>query len=232
MKLPSLSTRLQACCGFITPGSRIADIGCDHGYLGIHLLLSGKAVSVIASDVNQQPLDSALRNAHKYGVADKMSFYLSDGVRAIPRDFDTLVCAGMGADTMISILDAAPWLKDGRYKLILQCQSRRPELRKYLYEQGYCIFAETLAQDGKFIYPVMEIKYAPAAPLSPAGYHISPALLASHSPLLPAFYDRVVSGIKTTVEGLARTGGEKYEYYQAVLSELLEMEDAVYGNRS
>ena len=232
MKLPSLSTRLQVCCGFITPGSRIADIGCDHGYLGIHLLLSGKAVSVIASDVNQQPLDSALRNAHKYGVADKMSFYLSDGVRAIPRDFDTLVCAGMGADTMISILDAAPWLKDGQYKLILQCQSRRPELRKYLYEQGYCILAETLAQDGKFIYPVMQVVYAPSAPLSPAGYHISPALFASNSPLLPAFYDRVVDGIKTTVAGLARTGGEKYEYYQAVLAELLEMEDAVYGNRS
>ena len=36
----------------------------------------------------------------------------------------TLVCAGMGADTMISILSAAPWLKDAHYRLILQCQSR------------------------------------------------------------------------------------------------------------
>ena len=232
MKLPTLSTRLQACCSFITPGSRVAVLGGAHGYLGIHLLLSGKASSVIASDVNQQPLDSALRNAHKYGVSENISFYLSDGVQSIPKDFDTMVCAGMGADTMISILNAAPWLKSKQYKLILQCQSRRPELRRYLYEQGYTIVKETLAQDGKFIYPIMEVSYAPSAPLTPAGYHISPALLKSDSPLLPAFYDRFVSGIKTTVEGLARFGGEKHEEYNAILTELLKMEDTIHGNRS
>ena len=232
MKLPTLSTRLQACCNFISPGVRVADIGCDHGYLGIHLLLCGKAVSVIAADVNQQPLDSALRNANKYGIADKMSFYLSDGVQSIPREFDTMVCAGMGADTMISILDAAPWLKNEQYKLILQCQSRRPELRRYLYEQGFTITKETLAKDGKFIYPVMEVVYEPSAPLTPAGYHISPALLKSGSPLLPDFYQRVVDGIKTTVEGLSRSGGEKLKEFETVLCELSEMEDAIYGNRS
>ncbi len=232
MKLPTLSTRLQACCSFINSGARVADIGCDHGYLGIHLLLSGVADFVIAADVNSQPLDSAMRNAHKFAVADKMSFHLSDGVQNIPRDFDTMVCAGMGADTMISILSAAPWLKSQQYKLILQCQSRRPELRKYLYEQGFAIRSETLSQDGKFIYPVMEVVYKPSAPLTPAGYHISPALLKSGSPLLPAFYERVVDGIKTTVEGLSHSGGEKLKEFEAILSELLEMEDTVYGNGS
>lgn len=232
MMLPPLSSRLLACCNFVRSGDRVADIGCDHGYLSIYLLLQNVAVSAIASDINPMPLDSALRNARKYGVTQRISFHLSNGVQNIPRDFDTLVCAGMGADTMISILDNAPWLKDKQYRLILQCQSRRPELRKYLYENGFCILAETLAQDGKFIYPVMEVVYQPSAPLSPGGYHISPALLSSGSPLLPAFYDRVVEGLKTTVSGLARTGGEKYEHYNTILCELLKLEDAVYGNRS
>ncbi len=232
MKLPPLSNRLCACRAFIKPGDRVADIGCDHGYLGIQLLLDGTADSIIAADVNQQPLDSAVRNAQKYGVADKMSFYLSDGVRNIPRDFDTMVCAGMGADTIISILDAAPWLKDARYRLILQCQSRRPELRKYLSEHGYSITSETLARDGKFIYPVMEVVYSPAPALTPGGCHISPALLASDSPLLPAFYARVMDGLRTTVAGLSRTGGEKLEHYQAVLAELTQLEDRIHGNCS
>ena len=226
----NLSNRLLACCSFVRPGDRVADIGCDHGYLGIHLLQAGIAVSVIASDVNQKPLDSAMHNAHRYGVKDKMSFYLSDGVRNIPRDFDTLVCAGMGADTMISILDGAPWLKSDQYRLILQCQSRRPELRHYLYSQGYCITRETLAQDGKFIYPVMEVMYRPGSSLTPGGQHISPALLESGSALLPAFYDRVIDGIRTTVQGLSRTGGERLQHYQIVLNELLEMEDKIHGN--
>ena len=219
MKLP-LSERLLACAGFVPKGSRVADIGCDHGYLGIHLLTSGIATSMIESDINEAPLQSALHNAHKYGVADKMSFYLSDGVRNIPKDFDVLVCAGMGADTMMHILDSAPWLKNSRYRLILQCQSKRPELRKYLYANGFRILRETLAQDGKFIYPITEVVYEPAEPLTNAQYHITPMLLADGSALLPAFLERVRYGLQVSVDGLARTGGEKYEEYKAILEEL------------
>ena len=119
MKLP-LSDRLLACAGFVPQGSRVADIGCDHGYLGIHLLATGKATTMIESDVAEGPLQSAMRNARKYGVANKMTFHLSDGARNIPRDFDVLVCAGMGADTMIHILEDAPWLRSQQYTLILQ----------------------------------------------------------------------------------------------------------------
>ena len=110
MHIP-LSSRLQACCNFIKPGDRVADVGCDHGYLGIWLLTQGIARSVIAADVRQGPLESAKRNASKFGTANKMSFHLSDGVQSIPRDFDVLVCAGMGGDTMVSILEAAPGCK-------------------------------------------------------------------------------------------------------------------------
>ena len=78
----------------------------------------------------------------------------------------------------------------------------------------------------------MEVAYCPSEPLTAAGYHISPALLKCDSPLLPAFYERVVGGIRTTVEGLSRSGGEKHEEFMAVLKELQEMEGAVYGNRS
>ena len=231
MKLPPLSNRLLTCCEFINPGSRVADIGCDHGYLGIYLLMKNIASTVIAADVNEQPLNSAIINAKKFNVQERISFHLSDGVRNIPRDFDTLVCAGMGADTIISILDAAPWLKSDKYRLILQCQSRRPELRKYLYAQGYRICAEILAQDGKFIYPVLEAVYDPAPTLSPAGYYISPALLQSGSPLLGPFYQRIREGLTTTVAGLSHSGGEKLDYYRSVLDELNELEDTIYGNR-
>ena len=222
MKLP-LSNRLLACCEFVNKGDRIADVGCDHGYLSIHLLTSGIASSAIASDVAEGPLLSAQRNARKFGVSKNITFHLSDGVKDIPRDFDTLICAGMGADTMMSILDAAPWLKNAQYRLILQCQSKRPELRKYLYANDFAIRRETLAQDGKFIYPVMEVVYAPGESLREAEYYITPALLASASPLLPAFLDRVMAGLQKTVDGLAPTGGEKYEEYKRIVAELISL---------
>ena len=224
MKLP-LSNRLQACCDFVHPGDRVADVGCDHGYLGIYLLSHGIARSVIASDINEMPLESARHNASKYGVADRMSFHLCSGVRHLPHNFDVLVLAGMGADTIMSILNDAPWLRDEKYRLILQCQSKRSDLRRYLHQHGYAIRREALAQDGKFLYPVMDVAYDPTAEMEDADYYITPALRRSGSPLLPAFLDHVIGGMQKSVNGLALTGGEGYEKSLAVLDQLKQWRD-------
>lgn len=196
MKLP-ISQRLLACAGLVSPGDRVADIGCDHGYLSIYLLTQGIARSAIASDIHEQPLLSAVTNAEKYGVRDKMDFYLSDGVRKLPRDFDCMVCAGMGADTMISILEAAPWLKSRQYRLILQCQSKTPALRRFLSEQGWRITEESVLRDGRFLYTVMEVYWEPEYPRLTAGeWYFPPALLENPSHALPAYYRWVLEGLK------------------------------------
>ena len=196
MKLP-ISDRLLACAGFVKRGSRVADIGCDHGYLSIYLLTNGIAASCIASDGNEGPLQSAQRNARKFGVANKIEFYLSDGVGNIPRDFDCMICAGMGADTMIHILESAPWLKDGKYTMILQCQSKIPMLRRYLSENGWKISEESVLRDGRFLYTIMRVTYDPEnAALTIGQQYFSPALLKCASADTPAYYKWVVDGLK------------------------------------
>ena len=200
MHLP-LSRRLRECCNFIRPGDRVADIGCDHGYLGLHLLQSGIASFVYAADVNEGPLQSALRNAHKYGMEKKMAFYLSDGVRNVPRDFDVMVCAGMGADTMVSILEAAPWLKSSQYRMVLQCQSKTPMLRQYLSEQGWSIAKETALRDGRFLYTVMEAVFDPEAPqLTVGGYYFSPALAKCDAPEAQEYRQRALFSLERAVQ--------------------------------
>ena len=232
MKLP-ISDRLLACAGFVGRGDRVADIGCDHGYLSIHLLTKGIASSCIASDVNEAPLQSAQRNARKFGVANKIEFYLSDGVAGIPRDFDTMVCAGMGADTIMSIIHhSAAWLKDPKYRLILQCQSKRPELRQWLYDEGFRINRETLAKDGKFVYSIMEVVYDPGHGITPAETYITPQLLADSHPLLPEYYERVKNSIELTIFGLKRSGDDRLPVYETILADLTNMEEQIYGNRS
>ena len=198
MKLP-ISDRLLACANFVGRGNRVADVGCDHGYLSIHLLTQGIARSCIASDVNEGPLLSARRNAIKYGVSNKIEFYLSDGVANIPRDFDDLVCAGMGADTMIHILESAPWLRDSKYRLILQCQSKTPTLRRYLSETGFRIYEEAVLRDGRFLYTIMEVSWRHEYPkLTPGEWYFPPALLENPSCDVPAYYRWVVGGLEVS----------------------------------
>ena len=206
MKLP-ISHRLLACAGFVRKGARIADVGCDHGYLSIHLLREGIAAGAICSDVRPQPLQSARRNAQKYGLQDKMAFYLSDGVQSIPQNFDTLICAGMGADTIVSILEAAPWLRSSSYRLILQCQSKTPMLRKYLSDAGFSIVREAVLRDGRFLYTVMEVIFDPEQPrLTPAQCYL-PAVLFGQE--VSAYRQWVIGGLKIAAEH--QTDGQKKE---------------------
>ena len=199
MHLP-ISSRLLACAQYIRPGDVVADVGCDHGYLGIHLLANGIAKKMIASDINEGPLQSARHNARKFGVQDKMSFHLCPGVRDVPQDFDVMVCAGMGADTMVSILEDAPWLKNDRYRLILQCQSKTPLLRRYLSENGWAIVKESVLRDGRFLYTVMEVIWAPEKPrLSVGQWYLPPALLTNAEPETAEYVFRVMDGLRLAV---------------------------------
>ena len=200
MKLP-ISDRLLACCNFIAKGDRVADIGCDHGYLGIHLLTNSIASHMIESDVAPGPLESARKNAKKYGVESAMTFCLSDGVKDIPRSFDTLVCAGMGGDTMVHILTDAPWLKNAQYRMVLQCQSKTPMLRRYLSENGWRITEEAVLKEGKFLYTIMEVAYEPEYPLLTTGqWYFPPALLVDPSAMVPSYFAWVKKGLEITLE--------------------------------
>lgn len=201
MRIP-LSKRLRACAQFVTPGVRIADIGCDHGYLGIYLLKNGIASHVIAADINEKPLQSAQRNALRFGVDNNIRFYLSDGAVAIPRDFDTMVCAGMGGDTIISILENAPWLRNAQYRLILQCQTRTHTLRRYLSANGWYINRESVLRDGHFLYTVMDVLWQPDAPRLTLGEnYISPALRTACDPELPEYYRQVCFKLERATNG-------------------------------
>ena len=132
VRLP-VSARLECCAGLVPQGARAADIGADHGYLGISLLLSGRAEFVHASELREQPLRRAMENALRFGVADRMRFSRADGLDAIdPNEVDTIVCAGMGGDLIAQILDRCRWVRDPRYTLILQPQSSGNDLRRKL----------------------------------------------------------------------------------------------------
>lgn len=142
----------------VSSHTAVADIGCDHGYLAIELLRSGKAGRVIAMDVNEGPLARAKENRDAYGFTDTMETRLSDGMEALgPGEVQGVICAGMGGKTICGIIGRSRLLAQELDELVLQPQSELHIVRRYLRENGFCIAAEDMvSEDGKF-YPMMRV---------------------------------------------------------------------------
>ena len=226
MKLP-ISKRLLCCASMVQSGARVADIGTDHGYLGIYLLQTGAARHVIACDLRKDPLENARRNAKLFGVDGEMELRLSDGLEKIlPDEVDTVVMAGMGGDLIQKILSQCPWRKREGLQFILQPQSAGNVLRRWLCEDGFEIRREEPVQDGHFLYTVMDIRQGEPAPLTPGTEYASPALLASGSPLVGNYLARVENALQETVRGLTNAEKQRPErlaYFGQALLEIQEM---------
>lgn len=223
-----LSNRLLACAEQVPEGARVADIGADHGYLGISLLLTKRASFVHACDLREKPLRRAMENALRYGVAEKMRFTCADGLTGVePETIDTVICAGMGGDLIAQIIADAAWLRNSRYLLILQPQSSGNDLRRKLSESGFGIEAETLAKDGGFLYHILRVRFGNARALSPGEQYLSPQLLQSGSVWLPAYAERIERALQLTVEGIGGAkdpaARQRLEYYETALQQVREM---------
>ncbi|MBP3603930.1 MAG: SAM-dependent methyltransferase [Lachnospiraceae bacterium] len=153
-----LSKRMQAVADMVTPGNRVCDVGCDHGYVSIYLVQEGIAPKVLAMDVNKGPLMRAGEHVKRYEAEDYIELRLSDGLTAYRiGEADTLLCAGMGGRLMMDILDREPDKTKDFGELILQPQSDVKLFRKYLREKGYIIQKETMIlEEGKY-YPMMKV---------------------------------------------------------------------------
>lgn len=137
----------------------LADIGTDHGYIPVSLLLDRRVRRAIAADVGSQPLDHARRTAQAYGVSEYMDFRLGDGLSVLaPEEAEVIVIAGMGGDAITEILAAAPWSREGPLLLLLQPMSKAEVLRAWLPQHGYRVLAEELVQDKGVLYPILTIQ--------------------------------------------------------------------------
>lgn len=152
MRLITLSKRLRTVAGMVTKGSRVCDVGCDHGFVPVYLVQQGISPRVLAMDLREGPLRAAREHVAAFGMEGKISTRLSDGLHNYkPNEADTLICAGMGGGLMQRILGAEREKTDSFRELILQPQSEIEQFRRFLRVNAYEILAEEiLEEDGKF----------------------------------------------------------------------------------
>ena len=166
--------RLKMAAAMVRPGSRVADIGTDHAYLPVYLILNGTIPSALACDLRQGPLCNAEKTVAAYGLESKVTLRLSDGFDRIdPSEAEDFVLCGMGGTLMAKLLARAPWLKDPSKRLILQPQSHEEDVRGWLLENGFSILREDACTDDGKLYACMAAEYTGVrVPCSPAAPYI------------------------------------------------------------
>ncbi|MCR5278445.1 MAG: class I SAM-dependent methyltransferase [Lachnospiraceae bacterium] len=150
-----LSDRLCKLCEVTPTCDSLADIGCDHGYVSIELVKTGKAKRVLAMDVNEGPLERAKENIASAGLSDVIETRLSDGLHNVENDrlFDTILIAGMGGRLIRDILSEGSAKVSKATCLVLQPQSEIFLVREYVLDAGFVIESEYCVKDrGKFYF--------------------------------------------------------------------------------
>lgn len=160
-KKTELSKRLTMLCRMVKKGSRIVDVGCDHGFVPIYLVQNGICPHVLAMDVRTGPLSRAQEHISECGLNEYIDTRLSDGLdKYIRGEADALICAGMGGKLMLRILlDAGEKTKDFS-EMILQPQSDLFEFRNKLRMNGYYIADEEIVSEGGKYYFLMKTIHA------------------------------------------------------------------------
>lgn len=147
------SLRLNTIASFIEYEDKVADIGCDHAYLSIYLTENDLCKKVIATDINQNALQIAIKNIKKNNLENKIKTYLSDGLKNVDDyEIDTLVISGMGTSTILQILNNIE--KFPIKKLVLQSNNNLPTLRSSLRKRGFYLQKEKVIYEKKHFYVI------------------------------------------------------------------------------
>ena len=148
-----------------------------------------------------------------------MQTRLCPGLEGIsPDEVTDIVIAGMGADTIIGILSAAPWLKDRSKRLILQPMTKCERVIKFLYDSGFEITEQKCCiAEGK-PYTVMCVEYTA---------HTNPCteLFTYTGKLCPELYDVDRDFLQLQIKLLMKRSAAD-EKYRLLAEEIVKRTDA------
>ncbi len=208
-----IDNRIGAIINFVRRGSKVADIGADHGYLAIELVKSGRASFVIATDKNSGPFDAAKKNIAAAGL--NIETRLGDGLKILREgEVDTICIAGMGGSLICEILDSP--VTNSVEQLILQPMNAVEKVCAWLKNNSWFIADVDLAEAGGIIYEIISAVKNPAA--------VSLQTKKSVSPLLEKFNAQKIAKLQRVLDEMSKSPAaiatEKFAQIQAEINSL------------
>lgn len=201
----SLSHRLERVAAQVPVGAHLADIGSDHAYLPVALVLRGVIPQAVAGEVAQTPFLAARRSVRESGLEHCISVRQADGLAAIEAcDRITAVSlCGMGGETIRDILQAGRAHLTRDERLILQPNGGECDLRQWLMDNGYRIRHEEVLRENRFDYEIIVADHGEPVTYSPQELFFGPLQLRQRTPAFLAKWQRLLHLKRRTLERLA-----------------------------
>jgi len=155
-----LTKRQQCIVDFANILPVTVDVGCDHGYIGVQLLLDNKTNHLIASDISAPSLEKTNKLLKQNNLLDKSSTRVGDGLDIIQptEKIDQVIIAGMGGKEMMDILERYP-NKSSIKHWIFQPMKEVSNLRNYMQKNNLKILHDVVIKDKDKFYHIITAKY-------------------------------------------------------------------------
>lgn len=181
----NISKRLEKVASFVSTGNSLADIGTDHGYVPIYLVMNGKIPSAIAMDINEGPLKRAYNNISTYRLEEKIETRLSDGLEKLQvGEVDTILIAGMGGTLEVAIMESHIKVLHSAKEIILSPHSDLQLVRKFLKDNMFNIVEEEMIIDEGKYYTIMRVIPGKMISYTEAEYEYGKLLIEGRSQVL------------------------------------------------
>ncbi|MDT2602026.1 tRNA (adenine(22)-N(1))-methyltransferase TrmK [Enterococcus hulanensis] len=225
MNAKDLSLRLQKAAEFVPQDARLADIGSDHAYLPVALMLQEKISYGIAGEVVVGPYESAKRQVAKNGLEKSIDVRLADGLEAVELSdqVSAITICGMGGVLIRDILQRG---KDknrlsGKERLILQPNVGERQLRQWLVNEHYTITHEAIIEENNKVYEVIVAdKLSKAPEYSAKELFFGPVLLNDKNAVFVAKWQHKLEKSEKILASLHQSDQDVAEKIQEVAQEI------------
>ncbi len=212
-----IDSRIAAMINFVRAGSRVADIGADHGYLAIELAKSGRASFVIATDKNSGPLAAAKKNIAAANLENLIEVRQGDGLKILHAgEVDAICIGGMGGALIAEILENSPEVSGAVGQLILQPMNAVEKILAWLKNNGWLVADVDLAESNGIIYEIISATKNPAL--------VRRETKKNNSPLLKKFLGQRLKKLRRVVNEMSKSpaaaSSEKFLDFQKEMNAL------------